>query len=97
MLEKGVKKRSERWELLMRIFVAIVTGIILAVWKIAVAVVWIIQFFIVLIKGKRNKDLAEFNEMWNTQSYVFIRYLIFQSNERPFPFESLTKNMSKFE
>jgi len=91
------KKKSERWELLTRIFVAIVTGIILSVWKIAIIVVWIIQFIIVLFKGKRNKNMAEFSEVWNTQNYIFIRYLIFESNQRPFPFTSLEKNMSKFE
>ena len=91
------KKRSERWEILMRIVVAIVTGIILAVWKIAIIVVWVIQFIIVLFKGKWNKNMADFSEVWNTQNYIFIRYLIFESNQRPFPFSSLEKSISKFE
>ena len=32
----------------------------------------------------------------NTQVYIFIRYMTFVTNERPFPFNGLTKSMSKF-
>jgi len=88
---------GERVETLMRIVVAIVTGIILGVWKIAIQIFFIINFIWTLISGKRIKELAVLCEIWNTQWYVFVRYLLFVTNERPFPFKPLTKSISKYE
>lgn len=87
---------SERKEALMRIVVAIVTGIILSLWKTLVQLLVIVNWFIVIFTGERNKGLAEFCEIWSTQVYVFLKYITFVSNDRPFPFTSLTKNMGKF-
>jgi hypothetical protein len=85
-------ERKEAW---MRIFVLIVSGIILGVWRGLVQIISVIHWFIVVFSGKRNKSLANFSEIWNTQIYVFIRYINFVTNERPFPFRPLTSNMSK--
>jgi len=87
---------SERSEIFMRIVVAIVTGIILSVWKWLIMVFFVINWIYVLFAGKRLQQLAELSEVWNSQWYVFQRYLIFVSNKRPFPFEKLEKSMSKF-
>ena len=59
---------------------------------VATAVNWII----VLLTGKRNKDIAEFCEVYNTQLYKYARYLTMVDNERVFPFNALGKNISKF-
>ena len=88
---------SERKEAWMRIIVGIVSGIILGVWKILIAIVTVIHWLVVVFSGKRNKGMAELCETWNTQMYIFIRYMIFISNKRPFPFKDLEKNMSKYE
>ena len=87
---------SERTETLMRIVVGVVTGIILGIWKILIQIFAVVNFVWTLISGKRIKEIAEMSEMWNTQNYVFLRYITFVSNERPMPFNSLTKNFSKF-
>ena len=87
---------SERKEAWFRIIVLIVTGIILNVWKILIGVLAVIHWVIVVIGGKRNKDLAEFSEYWNTEVYKFIRYITFESNIRPFPFSKMVR-MSKFQ
>ena len=86
----------ERTEALMRIIVAVVSGIILWVWFILIKIFILVNFIWTLIAGKRIRDVAELSEMWNTQKYVFVKYMIFLTNERPFPFEKLTKNMSKY-
>ena len=80
---------SERTEAGMRIVVAIVSGIILGLWKIVVEIVAIVHWFYVIFLGKRNKDLAEFCNQWNTQIYRFVRYITFSTNSRPFPFSEL--------
>lgn len=72
---------GERLEVLMRIIVAIVTGIILGVWKILIQLFFLINFIWTLIAGKRIKELAELSEIWNTQWYVFIRYMNFVTNK----------------
>ena len=87
---------SERKEILMRVVVVIVSGIILAVWKMFIQILGIVNWVITLITGKRNKEIAEMSEIWNTQIYVFLRYMTLVTNDRPFPFESLTKSFSKF-
>lgn len=80
----------------MRILVGIVTGIILSVWKVLVTILAVVNFIVTLLSGKRYKEIAEFCEIWNTQTYVFLRYMTFVSNERPFPFNKMSKNISKF-
>jgi hypothetical protein len=91
-----VVKVSERKELLWRLLVAIVSGIILGLWKFLVCALSIVNVFIVLFKNKRNDDIADFCEYWNGESYIFMRYMTFESNERPFPFNKL-KKIGKFE
>lgn len=90
------KKVSERGEAWMRILVGIVSGIILSVWKTLVIVLAVVNWFVVIFSGKRDKGLADFCEYWNSETYRFIRYLTFETNERPFPFSGMVK-LGKFE
>jgi len=87
---------GERAEIFMRIVVLVVTGIILGVWKWLIVLFFLINWVYVLFAGKRLKELADLSEIWNTQWYIFQRYLIFVSNRRPFPFTKLEKSMSGF-
>jgi hypothetical protein len=88
--------KKERKEAFFRILVAIVAGVILHFWGIAACIGAVINWLIALFAAKRNKGLADFFENWNTQIYVFSRYLAGVVNERPFPFNSLSPRMSKF-
>ena len=88
---------SERKEALMRIVIGVASGLILGLWKVLVQIVTIINFIMTLITGDRNKGLAEFCETWNTQAYIFLRYMTFVQNKRPFPFEPIGKEISHFE
>jgi hypothetical protein len=89
-------KLTERQEAWFRIIVLIVSGIILGIWKFLIQILLIVNWFITIFSGKRNKELAMFCEFWNTEMYKFIRYLTFVSNKRPFPFSNMEK-ISKFE
>lgn len=88
-------KMSERKEAWFRIIVAIVSGIILSVWRYLVVILAVVNFIITIFSGKRNKALAVFCEYWNTEAYKYIRYLTFVVNKRPFPFSKMER-MSKF-
>ena len=90
------KKMSERKEAWFRIIVGIISGIILGSWKVIIIVLGIINWLITVFSGKRNKDIANFCEYWNTETYKYIRYLTFVTNTRPFPFTN-AERMSKFE
>ena len=94
---KKNKLQGEQKEALMRIVVLIVSGIILGVWQYFISILMIVNFVYTLFAKKRMKELAEMSEIWNTQYYTFNKYMIFESNVRPFPFTSLHKSMSKFE
>jgi hypothetical protein len=87
---------AERKEAWMRILVLIVSGVILSLWSALIKILSVINWFIVMFTKKRNKDIAEFSEIWNTQFYIFSRYITFVTNERPFPFNSISKNISQF-
>ncbi len=93
MANKKMSGRKEAW---MRIVVGVISGIVLSVWKIFIQVLAVINWIYAIFTGKRLKDLANLCEIWNTQTYVFLRYMTFVTNERPFPFENLTKNFSNF-
>lgn len=87
---------KEREEALMRIVVGIISGIIIGVWAALIRVLAIFHFFFTVFTGERNKGLAEFCEIWNTQLYMYVRYMTFVTNKRPFPFTRLAKNISKY-
>lgn len=91
-----VKVESERIEVLWRILVAIISGIILGIWRWLIVVIAIVHLVIVLINNKRDKALADFCEYWNSEFYRYVRYLTFVTNEKPFPFNEL-KKLGKFE
>lgn len=76
---------------------AIVSGIVLGVWRWFIFVIGVINWIYTLFAGKRMKELANMSEVWNTQLYTFLRYMTLVSNKRPFPFSSLEKSISKFE
>lgn len=90
------QKLTERQEVFFRIIVAIVSGILLSVWKILIQILAVINWFVTIFTGERNKDMADLCEYWNTEIYKYIRYLTLVSNKRPFPF-SPVERMSKFE
>ena len=87
---------SERQEGWFRLVVLIASGIILSVWSALVKILAVVNWLITVISGKRNKDIADFCEYWNTEAYKFVRYITSVSNKRPFPFSNMER-MSKFE
>jgi len=92
-MAKTVVERKEAW---MRIVVGIVSGIILGIWRWLVIILAVVNWFVVLFSGRRDKGLADFCEFWNSEMYRYLRYMTFETNERPFPFSEMVK-LGKFE
>ena len=51
---------SERKEAWMRLVVAVVSGIIVGLWKFLVVILTIFHWFYVVFFGRRNRAIAEF-------------------------------------
>jgi hypothetical protein len=97
-MKKGEEKlKGERREAWMRIPIGIVSGVIIYVWAYLIGVFFIINLIYKIVTGKRIDEFSKMSETWNTQNYYFTRYMTFCSNERPFPFEELKKDMNKIE
>jgi len=95
-IDKMTKEKKERQEAWMRIIVFIISGIILWAWGYLILLLTIFNFISTIFSGKRNKGIAEFCGLWNTQVYGFLEYITFFRNERPFPFNKIEKNLSGF-
>jgi hypothetical protein len=57
--------------------------------EIVVGVVVLLQFLIVLFTGERNDRLVRFGERVSLYIYDVLRFVTFNSEERPFPFSDL--------
>jgi hypothetical protein len=88
---------SERTEAWMRIVVGIISGIIIGLWGSLSKFLGFIHWVYVVFAGKRIKAIADFCNLWNTQVYRFVRYMMFSTNKRPFPFSGLGENMDEYD
>lgn len=95
MKKDNKKTKLDKGEVWMRLPVFIVSGIILNVWGFFILCFAIAQLILILLEGKRNKELLEMCNIYLIQLYVFIKYVVFLSEERPFPFGDLKKEIEK--
>lgn len=77
-------KSSETW---LRLVFMIVMILIWGISRIVVLAVVAIQFFWVLFTGETNQQLRQFGQSLAIYTYQIVRYLTFNTNERPFPFD----------
>ena len=82
-VKDNLKSRST-W---LRLFFMLVVIILYAVSRLVVSVVVLLQVFWKLFTGKTNKPLEIFGQSLATYTYQIVRYLTFNTEERPFPFE----------
>jgi hypothetical protein len=85
------KQENERQEAWMRILVFIISGIVLEVWGFFILIFALVQFILVIVDGKKNKEILEMCKIYVEQVYVFAKYITFISNQKPFPFSELVE------
>jgi len=74
---------ARRLELLVRILYWILIGIVLWVYGLIAAICLIIQWFVILILGHRNKALSDFIRGY-LEYYVHVTpYMYFMTDKRP--------------
>ena len=83
-LERNIKARST-W---LRLFFMLVVVLLWGVSRVVVGATVFIQFFFVLFTGETNTGLRQLGQSLATYSYQIIRYLTFNTEERPFPFDA---------
>jgi hypothetical protein len=54
---------------------------------VVVSAVVLLQFSWVLLSGETNKSLENFGQSLATYTYQIVRYLTFNTEQRPFPFD----------
>ena len=72
----------------LRLFFMLATTLLYSVSRLVVGAIIVLQFFFVLFTGKTNKKLLSSGQALSTYTYQIICYLTFNTEERPFPFDS---------
>jgi Flp pilus assembly protein TadB len=83
LVKKNIRSQST-W---LRLFFMLVVTFLYGVTRVVVAAVVVIQFFWVLFTADTNEELKQFGQQLAYYTYQIIRYLTFNTDERPFPFE----------
>ncbi len=81
--EEHIKSRTTWLRLLFMIIFVFLYG----VSRIVVIAVVVLQFFWVLFTGETNEKLKAFGQSLATYTYQVIRYLTYNTDSRPFPFD----------
>jgi hypothetical protein len=83
-LEQNLRSRST-W---LRLVFMVVFVVFYAVSRIVVSVVVVVQFLHVLFTGKTNQPLQTLGLSLAIYTYQILRYLTFNTEVRPFPFDA---------
>ncbi len=81
-IEENIKSRSTWLRLLFMVVfyaLAMLTGAVLSV-------VAVLSFFWVLFTGERNEQLQQAGQAGGTYLHAIVRYLTFNTEDKPFPF-----------
>jgi hypothetical protein len=66
----------------------LVMVLLYSVSRLVVSAVVVLQFFCLLFTGETNKRLENLGQALASYTYQIIRYLTFNTEERPFPFDA---------
>ncbi|HLU07669.1 MAG TPA: DUF4389 domain-containing protein [Woeseiaceae bacterium] len=81
--EEHIKSKTTWLRLLFMIIFVFLYGLS----RFVVLAVVVLQFFWVLFTGETNEKLKTFGQSLATYTYQLIRYLTYNSDSRPFPFD----------
>ncbi len=82
-VKENIKSQST-W---LRLFFMLVVMFLYSVSRAVVGMVILLQFFWVLFTSETNKPLEQLGQSLATYTYQIIRYLTFNTEDRPFPFD----------
>ncbi|OQW90864.1 MAG: hypothetical protein BWK79_18530 [Beggiatoa sp. IS2] len=74
---------SNTW---VRGFFILIFALISIALRIVIGITVLLQFGFLLFTGQLNEYLLDFGQKLSTYTYQIVRYLTFNSDEKPFPF-----------
>lgn len=83
-IEKNLKSRTT-W---MRLLFMCVYGLLASLASMVVSVVVVLGFLMVLFTGEVNQELRQLGHGIASYLFQIVRYLTFNSDDKPFPFGS---------
>ena len=83
-IEENIKRRST-W---MRLLFMVIFYVLASLASAVASVVVVLGFLWVLFTGEKNRQLQQAGQVIAGDIYEIIRYLTFNTDERPFPFGS---------
>ncbi|MCI0516988.1 MAG: DUF4389 domain-containing protein [Woeseiaceae bacterium] len=83
-LEQNVKSKAT-W---LRLFFILVFAFLYFVSRVVLFAVVLLQFFWLLFNGVINEPLRALGQSLATYTYQIVRFLTFNTNVRPFPFDT---------
>jgi len=78
-----IDRKASRLELFLRWLLGIIYGLVLGVIGFIAGLAMCIQFFYILILGKRNERIAEFAKGFVTYTMKVTAYMYYITDERP--------------
>lgn len=72
----------------LRLFFMLVVLLLYSVSRIVTGAVVVLQFFWVLFTGRTNGKLEQLGQALATYTYQIVRYLTYNTETRPFPFDT---------
>ncbi len=89
MAKKTKKMNKTVREALIRLFVLIIFILLAHIIAFIFFIVILINIIITIFKSKPNKELINFSHVGFEEMVRLCKYLLFISDERPFPFSEL--------
>jgi len=74
---------ARRWELLVRIFYSIAISIVMMVYGFIAGIVMFIQWFVILILGRRSEGLSDFIRGYLEYHVHVLSYISWMTDKRP--------------
>ena len=77
------EQKARRWELLVRIFYSIAIMIVMFVYGLVAGILMIIQWFVILILGRRSMGLSEYIRGYLEYHVHVLSYTSWMTDKRP--------------
>ena len=88
------EREASRLELFIRILYWIAIGIVLAIYRFFAGICMIVQWFVILILGRRSEGLSNFIKGYLEYTVHVMNYVYFMTDKRP---EIIPKSVKIFE
>ena len=96
-MSSEIKQHLKSQSTWLRGFFIIIFAFIYSIAEIVLAAVVFFQFLTTLFTGSKNERLLEFGNNLSTFIYQIVKYLTYNSDDKPYPFDEWPGSASKEE